>query len=262
MLSLKGDTIIGQALLLYGEFAEAENQLMAHFLRPGDWALDIGANIGTVTLPMAKRVGSQGRVVALDPQRLIFQTLCANIAINGMTNVIALPLAVASAGGSLAIPALDPLSANNFGAVAIGENTAVPTEKAMAITVDSLDLPACRLIKIDVEGMEPAVLQGAAATIARHRPVIYFEAKKGGNTCSCISFLQERNYCLWWHFATFFNMPNFKENAQNVFGNTGDINAVAVPAEWGVALNLPRIRQMDADWQQDYQEWMNQQKPG
>lgn len=87
MLWLKRDTVIGRALQLYGEFAESENRLMARFLRAGDIALDVGANIGTCTLAMASAVGTTGLVHAFEPQALVFQTLCANLAINGLNQV-------------------------------------------------------------------------------------------------------------------------------------------------------------------------------
>jgi FkbM family methyltransferase len=248
---------IGHALALYGEFAEVENRLLVHVLRPGDWAVDIGANIGTVTLPMARAVGSEGRIVAFDPQRLVFQTLCTNLALNGVTNVDAQPLAVSDRREMVSIPALDPLSPHNFGAVAVIDEIGTPTESVPAIPLDEWVLPKCRLIKIDVEGMEHAVLRGAENTIGRHRPLIYFEAKRGENTRNCLAWLMERNYRLWWHFATFFNYPNFRNDSNNVFGNTGDINALAMPAEFReYAPNLPRIAAPDADWEHDYRVWL------
>ena len=55
--------------------------------RDGYISLDVGANIGCHTVPFAKLVGESGRVVAFEPQRLVFQNLCANLALNALTNV-------------------------------------------------------------------------------------------------------------------------------------------------------------------------------
>jgi hypothetical protein len=103
--------------------------------------------------------------------------------------------------------------------------------------------------------METAVLTGAAGTIARCRPVIYFEAKRGDNTKVCLRFLKERGYHLYWHFATFFERNNFRQRADNVFGATGDINALAIPEERGAEADLPTIENEDSDWQKSYAEW-------
>lgn len=87
MAWLAADPVIGRALDVYGEFAESENALMVRLVRPGDTVVDVGGNIGTVTLALAERVGAGGQVHVFEPQRLVFQLLCANLALNGITNV-------------------------------------------------------------------------------------------------------------------------------------------------------------------------------
>lgn len=77
MLYNPTDTFIGRSLDLYGEFSEFESMLFTQILKPGMVAIDVGANIGCFTVPMAKRVGPNGLVVAIEPQRVIYQTLCA-----------------------------------------------------------------------------------------------------------------------------------------------------------------------------------------
>ena len=67
MISPKLDTIIGLSLEKYGEFAEAENRIMAKFVRSGDVAIDVGANLGTTVLPLAQ-AGPTGHVIAFEPQ--------------------------------------------------------------------------------------------------------------------------------------------------------------------------------------------------
>lgn len=258
MLYLAADQGIGRLLELYGEFAEGENWVMTKFLRPGNIALDIGANIGTVTVPLARCVGAQGRVYAFEPQRIIFQHLCANAVLNGLSNVEARCAAVGAVNGTATIPALDPRVEGLFGSTEVrndDEGDPVPI-----IRVDDLDLPRCDLIKIDVEGMEADVLAGADATIAQHRPVIYFEAKKGANTRTCLDWLMARSYALYWHFAFFFAPGNFAGNSENKYGSAGDINALAVPKERGLQVNLASISGPDADWQAEYGAWLKERQ--
>jgi FkbM family methyltransferase len=256
MLAPAADTVIGKALALYGEFAESENRVMSAFLGAGEVAVDVGANIGTVTLALARTVGPAGRVVSLEPQRLVFQCLSANLALNGVTCVIALPFAVGRTGGKIAVPALDLATEANFGGTRLGQGQ----ETALMIALDSLTLKRCSLIKLDVEGMEFEVLEGAAETIRRTQPVIYFEAKTGPGTERCIAWLLERGYRLWWHFAAFFEPDNYRGNASNVFGGLGDINALAVPStrEMPESLRLPAISGPTADWRSVYQAWLKQ----
>lgn len=254
MLYLASDTIIGQALELYGEFAESENELMMEIIKPGDVAIDVGANIGTVTLPLARRVGSSGLVVSFEPQRAIFQHLCANVALNGLSHVDARRFAVGAKAGSIRVPLMSAATSINFGAVSLlgnAEGEAVPMT-----AIDDLNLPRCALIKIDVEGMEADVLQGAAQTIARTRPAIYFEAKRTAATSACLAWLIKRDYRLHWHFAAFFRKENFRGVANNVFGEVGDINAIALPAQSPLRFELPHVASAEEDWRIACQKWL------
>jgi len=254
MLYLAADTTIGRALELYGEFAESENELMMEIVKHGDVLLDVGANIGTVTLPLARRIGSSGLLISFEPQRVIFQHLCANIALNGLTHVDARRTAVGSAAGQIYVPLVAATTSTNFGGVTLLGNA--EGEPVPMIAIDDLKLERCAFIKIDVEGMEAAVLQGAEQTIARARPAIYFEAKRTAATPSCFAWLLKREYRLYWHFAAFFRTSNFRNVANNVFDGRGDINALAIPAESSLRFELPSVASPDEDWQLACRKWL------
>ena len=81
------DAYVGQSCLLYGEFSGDEVDFLSALVGPGSVVIDGGANVGAVTLPLAKRVGEFGLVVAIEPQRLTFQALCATVSTNHLTNV-------------------------------------------------------------------------------------------------------------------------------------------------------------------------------
>src|SRR6185295_9733823 len=81
------DIYVGRSLIHYGEFSEIEWQLLAHYCHPGHTVVEIGANIGSHTVSLSKAVGRAGRVIAIEPQPVIFQTLCANLALNCLLNV-------------------------------------------------------------------------------------------------------------------------------------------------------------------------------
>ena len=100
----------------------------------------------------------------------------------------------------LEVPATDYAAANNFGGVSLdGVSSAtvkagVPGEKVPVVTIDSFGLAKLRLLKIDVEGMERAVLAGARQTITRCRPYLYFEADRKERNPSLIALAFELGY--------------------------------------------------------------------
>ena len=87
MLFSARDTYIGRSFDLYGEFAEDEVAVFRQLVHPGQSVFDIGANIGAHTIALAAIVGPLGHVTAFEPQRVIFQILNANVALNGLTAI-------------------------------------------------------------------------------------------------------------------------------------------------------------------------------
>ena len=81
------DQYVGRSIEHYGSYQLEELKFFKKEVKRGDHVVEIGANIGAHTLFFSNRVGDKGRVLAFEPQRLIFQTLCANMAINSRTNV-------------------------------------------------------------------------------------------------------------------------------------------------------------------------------
>ncbi|WP_376093369.1 FkbM family methyltransferase [Roseomonas sp. CCTCC AB2023176] len=238
MLYNARDRYVGGCLDTYGEFSEAEVDLFAQVLRPGMTALDVGANIGAHTLPMAQFVGPKGVVVAYEPQRIIFQTLCANLALGGMENVVAHWAAATARPGTVRVPRPDYSVPGNFGGVAL-HGDAAATEEVAGLPVDSLDLVACHFIKVDVEGMEAEVLDGAAATIARHRPLLYLENDRAPGSQALLGRLLGWGYRCWWHLPPLVRAPNHAGEGANIFPGIVSVNVFAAPAESGASLGSP-----------------------
>jgi FkbM family methyltransferase len=240
MMYLRQDMYVGRSFAEYGEYSEGEVALFRQWLRPGDVALDIGANLGAHTLPLAQLVGPAGAVFAFEPQRILFQILCGNVALNEIGNVRALPFALGRAAGSIKVPALDYGGINNFGGIALG---AEHGEDVTVITLDQLGLAQAKLIKIDVEGMELEVLAGATATLARCRPVLYVENDRVERAEALVACLQEAGYRMWWHTPPLYNPANFLGNPQNVFGGILSFNMVCLPGE-SAPLPPPGLREI------------------
>lgn len=230
------DEYIGKSLIAYGEWGEAEVRLFEQLLRPGDIAVEVGANIGSHTVPLSKAVGSSGTVHAFEPQRLINQLLCANLALNDCHNVHTHLAAVGRELGQVEMCTVPPYHDCNYGGVSVGADygSDAVMEKVPLLTLDSLNLPRVDFLKIDAEGYDLYVLQGAHATIGRCRPVVFVEANDQGYA-DIAHFLGNNGYDCWWYFTALFEDQNYRANREYVWSYLGYVLAsadmLAVPRE-------------------------------
>jgi FkbM family methyltransferase len=225
------DIYIGRSLDMLGEYVEDEVQLLLKLIKPGDIVVEIGANIGADTVPLARAVGNAGRVLALEPQRIIYQMLCANLSINGIWNVEAYQRAAGAAEGVMGVPPVDYSQSSNFGSVALVQQS---NEPVRVVALDSLQLQRCELLKIDVEGMERDVLDGAAETIKRVRPIIYIENDRKSKSQALIEKLFDLDYACWWHVPSMYRPDNYNGWGADPFGKTASVNMVCFPRERGI----------------------------
>lgn len=153
--------------------------VMSALVSPGDTVVDVGANTGLFTV-LAARCQPDVRVHAFEPVGRVFARLEANVALNRLANVRCHRLAVSDGVGSavLRVPRDDavPMMASLVSGWTTDE---VDTEPVDVVTLDrfaaSNDLDRVDVLKVDAEGGEGAVVRGAAATIARHRPFVVCE---------------------------------------------------------------------------------------
>ena len=246
MIYLRKDQYIGRSLDLYGEFSALEGDIFAQCLQPGQSAIEVGSNIGAHTLQLAKLVGPQGTVYAFEPQRQLFQLLCANLALNELFNVRAYHGALGRDTGTVRVPALDYSAELNFGGLSLG--SASSGEQVPLWKIDAVSVREFHLLKVDVEGMEVDVIEGSRATIAKYRPVLYVENDRKQNSEALIRLIEELGYDMWWHLPPLFNPANFSGNPNNVFGGTVSVNLLCIPKERGA--KVPHLRQVAGphDW--------------
>ena len=152
--------------------------------------LDCGANIGVHTVGWAKGMAGWGFVLAIEAQERIYYALAGNITINNCFNARAMHAALGAEVGSLRIPVPNYLAPASFGSLElrpsdnnefIGQAIDYADSKLTTtrmVSVDSLNLARLDLIKIDVEGMELEVMEGAKATLERLKPMIIVEQLK------------------------------------------------------------------------------------
>lgn len=137
------------------------------YVVPGTTAIDVGAHIGSMTVPLARLVGPAGHVYAFEPQRAVFRELHHNLKLNGFDHATPYLMALSSKPGFLE---MNPVVMDEgFGRVGKGG------ERVEARTLDSFGFSNVSLIKIDVEGHELEVLNGAMETISRWHPALVLE---------------------------------------------------------------------------------------
>ena len=244
------DAYIGATLDRYGEFSPAEAALLAALLEPGDVAIDAGANIGCLTLAMARKVGDQGRIHAFEPRPALFALLHANLSLNRLDNVSAHRAALGAQSGQRAIAPLDTRLPGNFGEAALlpaGHGDAVAVT-----TIDRLALPACRLIKADVQGMERAVLLGARATIDRCRPVLYLENDRREHSRPLLELVLGLGYRAYWHLPALAVADNFRGAPLDDAGDIVSVNLLCLPDDRPPPLReLAEVTGVDDWWRTD-----------
>jgi FkbM family methyltransferase len=248
MLYLRRDQYIGRSLNLYGEFSELEGVLFSQIVRQNEIVVEVGANIGAHTVHLAKLVGPSGSVLAFEPQRIIFQLLCANVALNELFNVRTYHSAAGRDAGTLKVPNVDYAAENNFGGLSLANVTT--GEDVPVIMLDSLSLPSLKLLKIDVEGMEIDVLSGGRRLIAQHRPILYVENDRRQNSEQLIRLIEELGYAMWWHAPKLFNPDNYAKNSKNVFGNIVSANLLCAPNDMPIQIEGARMVSGPTDWWQ------------
>jgi FkbM family methyltransferase len=241
MLYFPHDYYIGGALERYGEYAEIEFELLAKYIKPGHVVIEAGANIGTHTVPLAKLVGNAGRVLAFEPQRIINQMLCGNLAINAIWNVSVQQVALSDRIGMMAVPPVDYSAPGNFGAVSLSDYEGEPVA---ATALDSYELRRCDFIKMDIEGMEEVALKGAAKTIAKFRPILFIENDRKEKSAALIEAIKAMDYDLWWAITPLFNQENFKQNAVNEYGEVASFNMLCLPSELEAFVQLPPVDEL------------------
>ena len=223
------DQFIGRSIELYGEYCGERLDLFRKIVRPGDIAIDAGANIGSGTVALAQAVGATGAVIAIEAQRLLHQILCANVAINSLTNVYAPLMAAGEEAGQLVVPILSPRVENNFAALGLKDQEWEGGDAVPLNTIDSFELRHCRLLAIDVEGMEVDALRGAEATLATCAPVVHVANHRRDKSAALISHLQDRGYQLYWDIAPVWRPGNFAGNDKNHFAETVSVGMLGLP---------------------------------
>ncbi|MEQ8815848.1 MAG: FkbM family methyltransferase [Thalassobaculum sp.] len=246
------DTGVSQALRDFGEYGAVEVATYLRLLEPGDVFIDVGANIGTISRAIAS-AGRNLTVIGFEPQPEFHRLACANLI--GCERAAVYPLAVSDRAGEIRINEVDLRQVGNYGHREIeGQRPSRRMVPCPAIRLDEFLVPRAprpRLVKIDVEGMEAAVLRGLSGLV-HERLVLSVEADRPENVPAILDQLPE--FAL---FAAFFRMirsanPKFDpENKDCRSRHVQLLGFAGEPPEW---IHSPgywpvrRIEDFEAAW--------------
>ncbi|MDB9524504.1 FkbM family methyltransferase [Oscillatoria sp. CS-180] len=213
-----------------GHYDLTTSAIIRQFVHQKDTVIDVGANVGALTLLMAS-VASSGRVLAIEPGPSTFTRLKDNLELNPQLKAIVqiFSLGLADKAGELFWQE-DPNVPGNAGLL---------NEGGFRVSVKTLDqfaeeqrLKRLDFVKIDVEGMEYEVICGGLEAIARFRPVLYYETLE--------SFRQHRGFDIYnaifdqlcqMNYRQFYVLPDGKLSEAKDLTTLKSPNTLAVPAE-------------------------------
>ncbi len=168
---------------------EMLEDIQAH-VSAGDLVLDIGANIGNHTLYLAAIAGC--KVTSFEPSAALIEALSRSLEINQLSELVTLmPYGVGHTAGK---GHFSKLMEENLG----GQSIEVGDGEIRIVALDELEFDdPVKLIKIDVEGMELPVLEGAARLIAKDRPLIYVESIDAEHYKTISTWMESHGYVYW-----------------------------------------------------------------
>jgi len=251
------DSIIGVSLKYYGEYTEHELNLLNQLIQPGFVVYDIGANIGYHTVGFAERAK---RVYAFEPNELNYKLLQKNTFFK--PNVTLLDVALSNSVGTTQIEKFELGVPGNYGECKIVDDGQTCEMTTVDTLVKSGKIQPPNLVKIDVEGHEWCVIDGMRDTIENNLPIIFYEHMHGDDLPNVHEYLESKGYEIYWFPCMNYNPNNFLRNKQNIFGNGGVMNALALPFFIQAKTNLLKKISADDTWEKTIERYQQQNAKG
>jgi FkbM family methyltransferase len=158
--------------------SEPEYKNLHTMIAPGDWVIDVGANVGHYTKRFSQLVGPGGRVIAFEPVPATFALLSQNAQVFQFKNITLFNTALSDKCElvGMNIPSFETGLKNFYEARVTVDDSGLPDVRIMTIRLDSLEIPVrVALAKIDAEGHELAVLRGMVELLRRDHPTLIVE---------------------------------------------------------------------------------------
>lgn len=242
----ESNDLIANSLRNYGEWAQAEINVLSHFIDQGNVVVDAGSFIGTHARAFSSMVGRSGKVHAFEPNSLVIPYLKENAARSPFSNIVVHSFAL---GATYERQVLISEFDENQGSCRLAGCDYENNEQFVEVkSLDSCSVEKVDFIKADVEGMELALLKGAEKLIDTFKPVIFVEANSLEATCGVIKWAQQREYFVYGVITMTFNPENFNQIQDNIFGQAKECGLLLIHKKYKEKyiaiinmLNLPEI---------------------
>jgi FkbM family methyltransferase len=221
---------VGRCIYFTGDYDRKITWLCRKILKPGDIALDIGANLGVVTLAMARAVGPVGHVHSFEPNPILYPILDQSIS-RSTGNITLHKFALGSRSREMFLS----VPGENIGAASLARLSGATTVKCEVRKLDDIVTTRVRLIKLDVEGFENEVLIGANRVLTSMFPFIILETNEHLNrpfkTYPAIRTLLDVGYRIFGIPKAMFSMKLFRADMDDLYPPSHDVLAVHKSSE-------------------------------
>jgi FkbM family methyltransferase len=225
-------SIVTSVLLSEGDWFESEMEFWRKWLKPGMTVIDVGANVGVYAFSAAKQVGSEGKVIAIEPFPKCVEYLQETSRINQLDWVKVYGAAASDQNGHVR---LSIQGASELNEVIIADNVEMTSSnhyiEVPCITLDSLveqeKIQSVNIMKLDAEGHELNVLQGARKILSEFFPIILYENVAGGqgNNFEVADFLIQNGYQLHAYHPYLEQVTPLNSTSEL----SGQLNIIAIP---------------------------------
>jgi FkbM family methyltransferase len=225
------NSIVTSVILSEGDWFESEMEFWRNWLKPGMTVIDVGANAGVYAFSAARRVGSEGKVIAIEPFPACVEYLKETCRVNQLDWVKVYGAAASDRSGTVH---LSLQGASELNEVVAGDRESLPPGQYVdvpCLTLDSLieeeKLQTVDILKLDAEGHEINVLRGCNRILKEFAPVILYENVAGsqGSNYEVADFLQHKGYRLYSYQPFIQQLIPLKSNDEL----NGNLNIIAVP---------------------------------
>ena len=243
------DKYIGRSLREYGEFSEGEVHLFKQLTKTNDNVIEVGSNIGTHTIPLAKHLSQGGLLYALEPQSQNYKILIKNINQNDLQNIKVFKIAASNKKGEAYMNLFDENETNNFGDARIFNKIFTNFEKVSVSTLDELffhefnENKKLVLVKCDAQGQETNIINGSKKIIEKFKPFLYVENDNIEQSKNLIETIKSLHYSLFWHIVPMFNSKNYLNNSKNIFPKIYSLNMLCIHKNTRIVI--------DEDWKKN-----------
>ncbi len=211
------DEYVGRSIHNYGEYNPDETEMILSLADDGGSSFrDIGANIGCISQAL---VASGFSGCAYEPQPEVFKVLEQNLSsVDGVQFCTCINAGVGSVIGSAEMPRVHYSEKGNFGGLSIGTTSHLGHYTVPIVTIDDkLYKMRIGFMKIDVEGYELQVLQGAERTIRSHKPIMYIEDDRPEKSKKLREFISYLGYSITEHKPALYREDNFFGLKRNIW---------------------------------------------